>query len=202
MVSEAAPGSGSQEKRRDIYAQGRGSPSRLYLEAHCNLFVQPVPSRKPGQLLLPFTTPLVAQQHPASPFPPQGNFPAQPEDTNTENGKGSIRRSTVHLTAHEPLTDPRANKLALIPDVPRPLSRGSSPLLRSLDGIPISGRRRPQIRGHAPLTASDGYLGLERGGVDAVCVEALVDMSRRLDEGGYRLVRDDDVGGCDGLALV
>lgn len=38
--------------------------------------------------------------------------------------------------------------------------------------------------------------------MDAICVEALVDGASLLDEVGHGLVRDDDVGGRDGLLLV
>lgn len=47
-----------------------------------------------------------------------------------------------------------------------------------------------------------GRLRLQGGRVDAVGVEALVDGAGLLDEVGHGLVRDDDVGGRDGLLLV
>ena len=97
-------------------------------------------------------------------------------------GPRLVRRLPIHLTAHQPLTNPRTNKLALIPMALRRSPSHTSPK-----------RRRRQLRPCTLPAIADGQFRLEGGGVDAVCAEALVDVLRRLDEGRDGLVGYDNV---------
>lgn len=148
----------------------------LHIEhhVHYSLWYVPSPPRATAKPPIIHTTPLIPNSLPSHYLSRIDGKPLSrmPNTASTGTGQRLVRRFPLHLTAHQPLAYPRADKLALIPMA---LRRRSPPHASS------QWRRRRPRHGTLPAVA-DGELGLKGGGVDAVCAEALVDVLRRLDE--------------------
>lgn len=143
------------------------------------LFRNPLPTRRGCSLtLFKDKTMVTEKRHGASPNP-----------------RGLPCRTSI-------LGDLCANKLATFLVILRLLAGDPSPCPNDVHGTAIFQWKKLQTRHTIPYTTASGGLGLECDGVDTICVETFVNMPRRLDEGGHRLVRNNDMGRREGLALV